>query len=75
MNILEHEVEQVDRDAAFKYMKLIADHRWSHEAILRGDCDNTSIVQAFAKHRLDAEYLVKRLMQGASKLDKAATNG
>ena len=75
MNILEHEVEQVDRDAAYKYMKLIGDHRWSHEAILRGDCDNTSIVQAFAKHRLDAEHLVKRLMQGASKLDKAVANG
>lgn len=75
MNIIELEVEQVDRDAAFKYMKLIADHRWSHEAILNGGCDNSSVVRAFAKHRIDAEHRVMRLMQGASKLDKAAANG
>ena len=72
MNILEIEVEQVDRDAAFKYMKLIGDHRWSHDAILRGDCDTTSVVHAFAKHRLNAEHRVMRLMQGQSELSKEA---
>lgn len=72
MNTIELEVEQEDRDAAFKYMKLIADHRWSHEAILNGGCDNSSVVQAFAKHRLNADHRVMRLMQGQSELSKAA---
>jgi len=45
-------VIQADRDAAFHYMKLICDHRWSWQAILNGGCDNTSVVQAFARHRI-----------------------
>lgn len=66
-------VEQEDRAAAVGYMKIIRDHRWSHDAILRGDCDNTSIVQAFAKHRTEAQQRIIRLMQGQSELSKAAS--
>jgi hypothetical protein len=52
MNMVE--VTQADRDAAAAYMKLIGDHRWSQQGILSGGCDNTSVVQAFAAHRLSA---------------------
>lgn len=72
----EHEydnhIEQEDRDAAYRYMKTVADHRWSHDAILRGDCDNTTVVQAFAAHRIRTEQRIMRLMQGQSELSKAA---
>lgn len=47
-------VTQADRDAAAAYMKLICDHRWSWQAILDGGCDNTSVVLAFAAHRIAA---------------------
>jgi hypothetical protein len=45
------EVTAEDREAAARYMKIIRDGRWSIEGILSGGCDNTSIVQAFARHR------------------------
>ncbi len=66
------EIEQEDRIAAHKYMKMICDHRWSHQAILNGHCDNTSVVLAFAEHRLSAERRVARLYQGRSVSDKVA---
>lgn len=50
-----HAVTQADRVAASRYTKLIADHRWSQHAILNGAVDNTSVVQAFAGHRIAAE--------------------
>ena len=47
-------VTDADRQAAFEYMKLINDRRWSWQAILDGGCDNTSVVLAFARHRMAA---------------------
>jgi hypothetical protein len=49
------EVTAEDREAAARYMKIIRDGRWSIEGILSGGCDNTSIVQAFARHRIAAQ--------------------
>ena len=47
-------VEQCDRYAAADYMRVIGDSRWSQHGILRGFCDNCSIVIAFARHRIAA---------------------
>jgi len=45
-------VIQADRDAAAAYMDRVKSKRWSVDGILSGGCDNTSIVQSFAAHRL-----------------------
>jgi hypothetical protein len=46
------QVEQCDRVAAASYMKVISDNRWSQSGILGGGCDNTTVVLAFAAHRI-----------------------
>lgn len=43
---------QADREAAAAYIHRVKSKRWSIEGILTGGCDNTSVVQAFASHRL-----------------------
>jgi hypothetical protein len=50
--MIDEEITQADRDAAAAYMEVVGDKRWSIEGILSGGCDNTSIVRAFARHRL-----------------------
>ena len=50
-----HAVTQTDRDAAAAYMQLVRSTRWSVDGILSGGCDTTSVVQAFAAHRIAAE--------------------
>lgn len=58
------EVIEIDRLAAAAYMKLIGDNRWTQHGILSGGCDNTSVVQAFAAHRIAAEKAVLDRLRG-----------
>lgn len=53
------EVTQADRDAAADYQRIICDRRWGIEGILNGGCDNTSVVQAFAAHRVASESALR----------------
>lgn len=49
-------VTQADRDAAAAYIQLVRSTGWGGvDGILSGSYDNTSIVQAFAAHRIAAE--------------------
>lgn len=67
------EVTQVDRLAAAAYMKLVGSTRWSLEGILSGQCDNVSVVQAFAAHRVTSALALttenKNLRNGLAALN------